>query len=398
MKKVWIPALCGALVFALTLGTRQAQALFIGPINTATGLGIGNISLAFGVAQLMWGVAQPIAGAIADKHGAGRVLAVGALFVAVGTALVPVAETQLALIFTIGVLAAGGAGAAGPSVIMSAVNRHTPVEKRGMATGLVNAGGSFGQFLIVPLAAALIGVFGWVGALQGLALLPLAILALAWVLRGKPQPQPGGESLTLSQAVKRASRDSSFWLLIAGFFTCGFHVAFIATHLPGVVASCVLPTEVAAWSLALIGLFNIFGSFFAGWAISRWRSKRLLSALYGSRALAVALFLLAPKTELTFLVFAAVIGFTYLSTVPPTVALVAKLQGATYVATLFGFVMLAHQVGGFLGAWLGGKAFDWTGSYGWMWYADIALALLAAAVNWPIREQRLRPRLVAATA
>jgi predicted MFS family arabinose efflux permease len=281
---------------------------------------------------------------------------------------------------------------------MSAVNRHTPVEKRGMATGLVNAGGSLGQFVIVPLAAALIGLFGWVGALHGLALLPLAILALAWVLRGKPQPQAGGENLTLSQAVKRASRDSSFWLLIAGFFTCGFHVAFIATHLPGVVASCSLPTEVAAWSLAVIGLFNVFGSFFAGWAISRWRSKRLLSALYGSRALAVALFLIAPKTELTFLVFAAVIGFTYLSTVPPTVALVAKLQGATYVATLFGFVMLAHQVGGFLGAWLGGKAFDWTGSYGWMWYVDIALALLAAAVNWPIREQRLQPRFVAATA
>jgi predicted MFS family arabinose efflux permease len=398
MKKLWIPAVCGALVFALTLGTRQSQALFIGPINSATGLGIGAISLAFGVAQLMWGVAQPIAGAIADKHGSGRVLVAGALLVAIGTALVPLAQSQLALILAIGVLAAGGAGAAGPSVIMSAVNRRTPLEKRGMATGLVNAGGSLGQFLIVPLAAALIGALGWVGALQGLALLPLAILALAWVLRGKPQPQAGGESLTLSQSVKRASRDSSFWLLIAGFFTCGFHVAFIATHLPGVVASCALPTEVAAWSLAVIGLFNVFGSFFAGWAISRWRSKRLLSALYGSRALAVALFLVAPKTELTFLVFAAVIGFTYLSTVPPTVALVAKLQGATYVATLFGFVMLAHQVGGFLGAWLGGKAFDWTGSYGWMWYADIALALAAAAVNWPIREQRLRPQFVAAPA
>jgi len=395
-KRFWMPALFGALVFGLTLGARQSQALFIGPINTATGLGIGAISLAFAVGQLMWGVAQPIAGALADRHGAGRVIASGALLVALGTALTPIAQSQTALVFAIGILAASGAGAAGPSVLMSAVGRMTPLEKRGFASGIVNAGGSMGQFVIVPLAAALMGAIGWVAAVEMLALIALGVLPLAWALRGKPAPHGGGDGLTLGKAVHTASRDASFWLLNAGFFTCGFHVAFIATHLPGVVASCSLPTEIAAWSLAIIGLFNIFGSFFAGWAISRWRSKRFLSALYASRAVAVAIFLLAPKTEFTFLAFAAVIGFTYLSTVPPTVAIVAKLFGYTYVATLFGFVMLSHQVGGFLGAWLGGKAFDWTGRYDWMWFADIALALVAAGLHWPIREKRISSALAPA--
>jgi predicted MFS family arabinose efflux permease len=395
-KRFWLPALFGALVFGLMLGARQSQALFIGPINTATGLGIGAISLAFGVGQLMWGVAQPIAGALADRHGAGRVIAGGALLVALGTALTPLAQSQMGLVFAIGILAASGAGAAGPSVLMSAVGRLTPVEKRGLASGIVNAGGSMGQFLIIPLAAALMAAIGWAGAIQVLAALALAVLPLAWALRGKSAPHASEDGMTLGKAVRKASRDPSFWLLNAGFFTCGFHVAFIATHLPGVVASCSLPTEVAAWSLAVIGLFNIFGSFFAGWAISRWRSKRFLSALYASRAVAIAIFLVAPKTELTFLAFAAVIGFSYLSTVPPTVAIVAKLFGYAYVATLFGFVMLAHQVGGFLGAWLGGKAFDWTGRYDWMWFADIALALVAAALHWPIREKRIAPSLAPA--
>jgi predicted MFS family arabinose efflux permease len=191
-------------------------------------------------------------------------------------------------------------------------------------------------------------------------------------------------------AVKRAFGDRNFLLLNAGFFTCGFHVAFIMTHLPGVVASCQLPPEVGAWSLGVIGLFNLAGSLGIGWAMGRWRSRSLLSVVYATRAVAVLLFLAAPKTELTFVLFSAVLGLTWLSTVPPTAGLVAKFYGPRYMATLFGIVMLSHQIGGFLGAYLGGKAFTATGSYDWMWWADIALALFAAAVHLPIREKPVR--------
>jgi len=200
------------------------------------------------------------------------------------------------------------------------------------------------------------------------------------------------------EAIGRAMRDPSYLLLGTGFFVCGFHVAFIATHLPGVVAACQLPPAVGAWALAIVGLFNIVGSFAMGWAVGRWRMKSLLSLVYAARGLAVLVFLFAPKTEAVVLVFAAFIGLTYLSTVPPTVGLVAKFFGTAHMATLFGFVMLSHQIGGFLGAWLGGKSFEWTGSYDWMWYADIVLAAGAALIHLPIREAMPASRLAPAAA
>jgi len=389
-KQLWIIAAAG-LVFALIFGVRQSQALFISPLNTATGLGIAAISLAFAVAQLMWGIAQPFAGAIADKYGSGRVIAIGAVLVMVGTVLTPYAQTTWMLILLIGIVAAGGAGMAGLGVLMSAVGRAVPAEKRGLASGIVNAGGSFGQFAVVPVAQFLSGAIGWVGALSAIGLMTLAAAPLAWVLRGKPAVAPSaapGASTekTLKQAVRAAIRDPSFGYLTVGFFVCGFHVAFIATHLPGVVASCQLSPEVAAWSLALIGLFNIAGSFAAGAAIGRWRMKSVLSFLYAARAVAVLAFLAAPKTATTFLMFAVVIGFTYLATVPPTVGLVGKLHGMRFLATLFGLVMLSHQMGGFLGAWLGGVLFESTGSYDWMWTIDILLAVGAALIHLPIKE------------
>ncbi len=385
-----------ALVFALIFGVRQSVALFIGPLNSATGLGIAAISLAFACAQLMWGVTQPVAGAFADRYGTGRVIAAGAVLVMLGTALTPYATSTAMLILLIGVVSAGGGGMAGLGVLMSAVARVVPAEKRGLASGMVNAGGSFGQFLVAPLALALSAAIGWAGALGFLGLMSLAIVPLAWMLRGKHPAAPVGAAVekSLRHAVRDAVRDRSFLLLTAGFFVCGFHVAFIATHLPGVVALCGLPPAVGAWSLSLIGLFNIAGSFASGWAIGRWRMKSVLSLLYASRALAVLAFVLAPKTTATFLVFAVVLGFTYLSTVPPTVGLVGKLHGVRYVATLFGLVMLSHQIGGFLGAWLGGVVFEHTGSYDWLWYTDIMLALGAALIHQPIREApRLRPAL-----
>ena len=396
-KQIWIVVAAG-LVFALIFGLRQSVALFISAINSATGLGIAAISLAFACAQLMWGITQPVAGAVADKYGTGRVIAVGAVLVMFGTVLTPHATSTWMLVLLIGVVSAGGAGMAGMGVLMSAVARAVPVEKRGIASGMVNAGGSFGQFLVAPIAALLTGAIGWVGALSALGLLSLAILPLAWVLRGTHPPAPHGAAAekSMKHAVRDAWNDPSFLLLTAGFFVCGFHVAFIATHLPGVVELCGLPPAVGAWSLSLIGLFNIAGSFASGWAIGRWRMKSVLSLLYASRALAVLAFVFAPKTTTTFLIFAIVLGLTYLSTVPPTVGLVGKLHGIRYVATLFGIVMLSHQVGGFLGAWLGGQVFERTGSYDWVWYIDIMLAVGAALIHLPIKEApKLRPALQA---
>ena len=401
----WVLLAAGG-TFALTMGARQSMGLFLSNLNTSTGLGLASISLAFAFGQLWWGLTQPFAGMVADRVGAGRVLFTGVVLVALGTALVPFMTTTIGLIFAIGVLAAGGAGMAGPSVLMAATARMIPPEKRGIATGIVNAGGSFGQFVFAPLAGAVTAAAGWVVALQSLALLTLLALPAAWVLRGRPGRANGAVGATVAptstpaqttgQAVRTAIADRNFRLLSVGFFVCGFHVAFIGTHLPGVVASCQLPLAVGAWALALIGLFNILGSLGIGWAVGRWRMKSLLSLIYTVRALAVLLFVLAPKTEFVMLAFAAVMGLTFLSTVPPTFGLVAKFFGTAHMATLAGVVMVTHQIGGFLGAYLGGKSFEWTGGYEWMWYADIVLAVGAALVHLPIREATLAPRGAAA--
>lgn len=392
--------LAAAGTFALTMGARQSMGLFLGSINTSTGLGLASISLAFAFGQLWWGLTQPFAGMVADRIGAGRVLVIGVLLVALGTALIPYMTTTAGLIFAIGVLSAGGAGMAGPSVLMAATTRLVPAEKRGMASGIVNAGGSFGQFVFAPIAQGITAAAGWVASLQTLAALTLLALPAAWVLRGNANAPAAGaapvKKETTREAVSRALADPSYRLLSAGFFVCGFHVAFLATHLPGVVASCGLSPEVGAWSLAMIGLFNIIGSVAMGWAVGRWRMKSLLSLVYATRAVAVLIFVFAPKSAAVMLVFAAVMGLTFLSTVPPTAGLVAKFFGPANMATLFGIVMVSHQVGGFLGAWLGGKAFEANGNYDWMWYADVVLAVAAALLHLPIREKVVERRVVAA--
>jgi predicted MFS family arabinose efflux permease len=395
--------LVAGAIFALGLGVRQSQALFIGPINTSTGIGYASISLAFAVGQLVWGLAMPFAGALADRTSARSVMVGGALLVAVATALTPLAHSTAALVVLIGLLAATGAGAMGPGLIMSAVARWVPEAKRNVTTGIINAGGSFGQFTIIPLAGLFIGLTGWQPAMVIMGAICLAAIpAILWVTQNTAPAhtvapaKAGAQSGSLKQAVGTALRDPSFLLLTTGFFTCGFHVAFIATHLPGVVELCGLPPAVGAWSLAAIGLFNILGSLWIGQVITGRRMKLALAWIYFARALIILAFFFAPKTTLSFLLFGAAIGFTYLSTVPPTIGLVIKFYGARYVATLFGVVMLSHQVGGFLGAWLGGKAFEASGSYDWMWFADIALCLFAAAVHLPIRETKPAPLAAAA--
>ena len=392
----WV-LLAAAGTFALTMGARQSMGLFVGSINTQTGLGLASVSLAFAFGQLWWGLTQPLAGMVSDRYGPGRVLVLGVALVATGTVLIPMMQTTAGLILAIGVLSAGGAGMAGPSVLMAAATRLVAPERRAMATGVVNAGGSFGQFLFAPLAQVITNAAGWMAAVQTLGLVTLLALPAAWMLRAPPQARlPAGAPMPVRvstrSAVASALADPSFRLLALGFSVCGFHVAFLGTHLPGVVAACGLAPEVGAWSLAMLGLFNIVGSLGIGalmaWQGGRLKMKDLLSVIYAARAVAIAIFVVAPKSTAVMLVFAAVMGLTFLSTVPPTAGLVARFFGPTHMATLFGLVMVTHQVGGFLGAWLGGKAFEAFGNYNAMWAADIALAVGAALVHLRIRETR----------
>lgn len=394
----WPLVLTAAAIMTITMGARQSMGLFLSPLNTATGLGIVAISFAMAVGQFSWGASQPIFGAIADRYGSARVIVAGGIMLAIGTALTPFATSQWMLLATIGFLSAAGAGAGSFSILIGATARRLPPERRAFASGFINAGGSFGQFLFAPINQALISTFGWVTAMLTMAVTALATLPLSRPLRHKPAPAatsaaPGTGSHTgigLREQLRIAARDKSYWCIHAGFFTCGFHIAFLITHLPGEVQLCGLSAGVAATSIAIIGLANIAGSLTAGALSNVYRMKWLLFWVYSTRAAAVAVYLAAPKTSLTFYVFAGVLGFTWLSTVPPTAGLVGKLFGTRYLATLFGLTLLSHQIGGFFGAWLGGIALASTGTYMWMWYADIALALGAAFINLPIEEAPLR--------
>lgn len=407
-RSSWALTLTAAAVLMVTMGARQSLGLFVSPLNTSTGLGIVTISLAMAVGQFIWGAVQPIAGAVADRYGPGRVLAAGLVLMALGSALTPFMTTAWGLIFSIGVLSQAGAGAGGFSVLIGSASQRLSAEKRGMASGVINAGGSFGQFVFAPLLQKLIGTFGWVGAMWSLAVITLAALPLARPLRRQPGPATADgvgaashrratkaaavEDSGIRAAIRNALADRSYLLLNAGFFTCGFHIAFLVTHLPGEVQLCGLPAHVASWSLAIIGLANIAGSLIIGRCVQSYRSKYLLFWMYASRAMLILLYLMAPRTSLTFYLFAAGLGFTWLATVPPTAAVVGKLFGMRYLATLFGLTLLTHQIGGFLGAWLGGIALTRLGNYNAMWYADIALATTAALINLPIREARIVPQ------
>jgi MFS family permease len=389
-KRAAAVTFAAAAILMVTMGVRQSLGLFVSPLNTATGLGITTISFAYAVAQLMWGVAQPFAGGIADRHGPGKVLVGGLVILAVGMALTPFIHSGLGLVFTLGILAAIGAGAGSFSVLIGAASRHLAAESRGKSSGVINAGASFGQFVFAPVTQALIQGIGWVGAMWSLAAMTLASLPLVRVVNAPAMPA-GTSAAALApaqpwRAVREAVRDRNYLLLHAGFFTCGFHIAFLVTHMPGEVGLCGLPASVASMSLALIGLSNIVGSLLAGAGTARYRSKHILALMYGSRAVLIGCYVAAPKTATTFYVFAIGLGLTWLATVPPTATIVGKLFGVRYLATLFGLALLSHQVGGFFGAWLGGIALARTGNYDWMWYADMALAAMAALVNLPIRE------------
>ena len=393
----WPLILIAAAILMITVGSRQSIGLYVSPLNSATGLGIARISLALAIGQFVWGASQPLFGALADRHGATPVIVAGGLMLAVGNAAAPFVTSEAGLIVTLGLLAAAGAGAGSFSILIGATARHLPPQRRAFASGFINAGASFGQFVFAPLNQALIAAFGWVTALITMGAVALSTLPLAWLMRSRSGAMAAGAETHGAPAGLRAQlgaagRDRSYWCLHAGFFTCGFHIAFLVTHLPTEVDLCGLGSGVAALSLAIIGLANIGGSLTVGALGSTFRLKWLLFWVYFSRAAAIALYLAAPKTALTFYAFAAALGFSWLSTVPPTAGLVAKLFGTRHLAMLFGLTLLSHQIGAFFGAWLGGLALARFGNYSWMWYADIVLALGAAVVNLPIREAGLRPQ------
>ena len=390
--------LAAASVLMVTMGARQSLGLFIFPLNESTGLGLVMISFAMAVGQFVWGAVQPLAGAAADRFGPTRVLVVGVLILSLGSAMTPFMSSGLGLVVSIGLLSAIGSGTGSFSVLIGAVAGRVPVNQRGTAAGVINAGGSFGQFVFAPLSQTLITLLGWMGAMWSLAVITLGALPLVHIMsRTSPisvSPMAGGWSMRTT--VRNALADRSYLLLHAGFFTCGFHIALIVTHLPGEVNLYGLPASVASWSLAIIGLANIAGSLLAGWCVNHYRGKYVLSYVYGSRALLVLLYLAVPKTAWTFYLYAIGLGFTWLATVPPTAGVIGKLFGTRYLATLFGLTLLSHQTGGFLGAWLGGLAFSHNGDYLWMWYADALLASAAALCNLPIREPRVEPLAVLA--
>ena len=395
---VLVVTLAAAGILMVTMGARQSLGLFIAPIEGTTGLGIASISLALAIGQFTWGAIQPVAGAVADRYGPRAVLIGGLLVLAFGSAITPFMGTGFGLMMSLGLLSAIGSGAGSFSVLIGAAAQRLPLESRGSASGVINAGGSFGQFVFAPILQKLIQGVGWMGAMWAMALITLAALPLVGKLTRPVEGQVhhAHEEGGLKRAIGEAMGDRSYLLLHAGFFTCGFHIAFLVTHLPGEVNLCGLPPAVASWSLAIIGLANIFGSLYAGSCVAKYRSKYVLAAMYASRAVLIALYLMAPRTELTFYLFAAGLGFTWLATVPPTAAIVGKLFGIRYLATLFGLTLLSHQIGGFLGAYLGGLTISRFGDFGWMWYADMALALIAAVVNLPIREAPVVPKLAAA--
>jgi MFS family permease len=384
----WLLVAAAVGLLAVTMGSRTVFGLFISPLNSATGLGFAAISFAVAVSQLTWGAAQPLTGLLADRFGAARVIAAGCLLGAASGALVPFAGGAATLTLILG-LSGIAATVGSPSLLVGTVSQRFAPAQRGLVAGIVGAGGPLGQLALAPATQGLITLAGWTTAMFSIAALSLAALPLALAFRRRPAlraaAQPGA-------TVREALGSRAFWLINATFFVCGLHVFFLVTHLPGVIELCGLPASVSGAALALLGLFNIAGSVGVGFVIQRFSMQRTLAALFAARALGVALFLLAPKTEFTVLAFSVWMGLTYMAVLPPTAGLVGKLFGAERLATLLGLVFMLHQVGAFLGSWLGGVALELTGSYDAMWKLDVTLAVIAAALSLTIPERREAPR------
>ena len=376
-------------IVAAMFGSRNSLSLTIGGINQSETLDYLQISFAFALGQLIMGAVSPFAGMIADKYGSGKTLISGILLALFGTLLIPYSTTAFTLSISLGVISSIGLGIAGLPVVLASVNRLIPQEKVGMAFGFVNAGSSLGQLTLAPIAGLIIVNFGWVYCILFLSLILLSVLPLSFLLRSRIEVKPLNNiaARSLSETLGIAFKTPSYIYLVAGFFVCGFHVAFIATHMPGVIQVCGLPPTVSGWSLGLIGLFNIVGSIFAGWYISKRSMRIFLAYTYFARCVIVLLFLVSPKDLLSVLLFSAALGLTYFSVIPATAGLIGKMFGPQFMATLFGFALFSHQIGGFLGAYLGGFFFSISGDYTTVWLLDAALAVFAALIHLPIKER-----------
>jgi len=378
----------GCVVAMITFGARSTMGLFTVPMTADLGWSRESYGLAMAIQNLVWGLAQPVAGGLADKYGTARVLGFGALLYAGGLAAMAFATSIGMLFLAAGVLMGAGIATASFGIVMAAFGRAVPPEKRSFVFGVATAASSFGQFLFAPLGQAFISNFGWQTALLYLAAILLLVVPLSTSLAGKSHSEPGEADLGFMQTLANAWGHGSYKLLVVGFFVCGFHLAFITVHLPAYLVQCGLSANVGAWSIAIIGFFNIFGSLAAGWLGGRLPKNYILAAIYLSRAIATALFLVIPVTETTAYVYAAALGMIWLATVPLTAGLVGLFFGPRYLGMLYGVAFLSHQIGSFFGVWLGGFVFDLTGSYNLVWYLGMLLGLGSAAIHMPIREGR----------
>jgi predicted MFS family arabinose efflux permease len=391
MKRPWIVIASAAAIVTLAMGVRQAFGLFLPPISLELGIGRADFGLAVAISNLVFGLAQPVVGALADRHGAGRVVLVGTLIYVAGLIGASWVGSAFGLHLTFGLMIGLAMSATTFVVVLGAVGRVVPAERRGLAFGIVTAGGSMGQFLVVPASQMLLSELGYRMALIALAGLVATCAALAIGVAGKPGAMAQDEpAQSLGEALNEAAGHRGFWLLNAGFFVCGFQLVFIATHFPAYLDDHGLGLGIGASALALIGLFNIFGSYLFGLSGDFWRRKYVLSGIYAARAVVIALFLAMPLTAGTALAFAAAIGFLWLGTVPLTSGLIGQIFGVRYLSTLYGIVFLSHQVGSFFGAWVAGFVYDRSGSYDAVWAASIVLAVAAALLHLPIRDAAVR--------
>jgi predicted MFS family arabinose efflux permease len=379
--------IAGCIIAAIGFGTRGSFGLFTLPVTEDLGLTREQWGMAMAIQNLVWGLAQPFAGAMADRYGSARVLAVGGVIYALGVLGMAFSPDTMTMTLTAGVVTGVGIAIASFGVVMAAFGRVVPAEKRSFVFGVATAASSAGQFIFAPLGQGFINAFGWQMALVWIATLLLLIIPLSIALRGRTKSAPGQADLPFMQALSRAWGFGSYRLLVIGFFVCGFHLAFINVHMPAYLVQCGLSPEVGSWTIAVIGLFNIVGSLLSGWLGSRLPKQLLLASIYFLRAITIAAFLLIPVSEVTAYAFAAMMGLLWLSTVPLTAGLVTLFFGPRYMGMLYGIAFLSHQIGSFVGVWLGGYVYDATGAYDLVWYLGIILGLGSAAIHIPINER-----------
>lgn len=397
-RKHLIVMSAGAGLLAVVLGTRQGLGFYLVPMTIDLDWSRELFGLAMAIQNLVWGAFQPLAGGLADKYGSSKVIMCGGLLYALGVLGMASAITPTELIISGGVLIGLGMSGAGISVVYGAVARLVEPEKRTYALAIVSTIGGLGPFVLPKVTQLLIGGFGWEWSLMATAAIVTLLIPLGGMIRGKATDDPGVAPQTWTQALGEARKNRGYLLLVAGFFVCGFHVTFIGTHLPGFVAWCGLAAGVGGTALTVIGGGNIVGTYMAGVLSNRYKQKNLLSLIYLARALLIAWLMLMPKTAMTIYIFSGTFGLLWLSTVPLTSGLVAKMFGARHLGMLFGLVFFGHQIGAFLGSWLGGLNFDVTGNYNAVWYTSILLGLLAAALHWPIRDEPVARLLTPQTA